>query len=136
MKALLPITFLLAGAAVAQVPPVQGRPGAAAPVQRKIPGVSDAGMAILDKAQAAPDPQLSGLIRQQRSVHDQLMAAVMAPKIDVDKVAAILKQSETLQDQLHLRSNDRLTAAVRMLPEEDRGPFLRALMTQSGAPPH
>ena len=137
MKILTPIAFLLAGAAVAQTPPViQARPGAAAPAPRKIPGVSDAGNAILAKAQAAPDPQLSALIRQQRGIHDQLISAVMAPTIDIDKIAAILKQAEALQDQFHLRSNDRLIAAVRLLPEADRGPFLRALLTSVAAPTH
>ena len=134
MKVLSPIAFLLAGVAVAQTPPpaAQPRAGAAAPAQRKIAGVSDAGNAILAKAQATPDPQFAALVRQQRTARDELTTALMAPTIDIDKVAAILKQVGTLQDQLRVRSNDRLIAAVRQLPEPDRGPFLRAL----SAPAH
>src|SRR4051812_47617364 len=43
---------------------------------RKIPGVSDEGNAILQKAQSTPDPLVQQLGAKARAAHDQLMSAV------------------------------------------------------------
>jgi len=138
MKATLPIVLLLTmgGAAAAPAAVTAGaaaNPPAAtasgAPTPRRIPGVSDAGNAILAKQQMTPDPELGEIVRQQHSLRDQLSAAAIAPTPDIDKVAALLKQGEDLQSQFRAHSNERLITALRALPEADRGPFLRALLT-------
>ena len=109
----------------------------AAPVPTRFPGVSEAGNAALAKAQTAPDPQRQALTRQVRAAHDQLMTAIMAPAIDLDKVTAALRQEEAAQGQLRTHNNDRLITVVKQLPEGDRGTFLRTLMLsrRSGSTP-
>ena len=131
MKAILPIALLLpmgaAQAASAAIAPAPATPQV--PTPRKIPGVSDAGNAILAQQQTTPDPELGAIVRQQRALRDQLSAAAMAASPDVDKVASLLKEGEDLQSQFRTHSNERLITALRALPEADRGPFLRALIT-------
>ena len=110
---------------------------APAPTPTRFPGVSEAGNAALAKAQTAPDPQRQALSRQVRAAHDQLMTAIMAPAIDLDKVTAALRQEEAAQGQLRTHNNDRLITVVKQLPEGDRGTFLRTLMLsrRSGSTP-
>jgi len=135
--------LLIAGAAQA-VPPVAA-PTAAKPQQpaapaaantpRRFPGVSDAGNAILAKVQTTPDPQLQALGRTAKAAHDQLMAAVMAPVIDMDKVAAALKAQDEALDAVRAHNTDRIIAAARLLSDDDRGTFLRTLvLAQSQRP--
>jgi len=136
MKTLIALAALLAAGAAQAVPPVNSpaqpaarpQPSAPANTPRRFPGVSDAGNAILAKAQAAPDPQLQALGRTARAAHDQLMAAVMAPVIDMDKVAAALKANDEALDAVRSHNSERLVAAVRQLPPEDQGVFLRTLV--------
>lgn len=113
-----------AGQAVMAAPATVVQP----PVPKRFPGVSDAGNAVLAKAQTTPDPQLQALAKQQRAAHDQLMSAVMAPVIDVEKVTAAVRQEEAAQAQARAHSNDRLLAVLKQLPDDDRGTFLRTLM--------
>jgi hypothetical protein len=141
MKRILPLLLLLAaGTAQAVTTPTvpPAKPGAAAPAQAptptRFPGVSEAGNAVLAKAQTTPDPQLQALIKQNRAIHDQLVSTIMAPVVDIDKVESILRQRETVQAQLRTHSNDRLLAAARALPESDRGVFLRTLLMDRPAP--
>jgi uncharacterized membrane protein len=121
----------------AVAPMVPTTAGAQAPAPTRFPGVSEAGNAALAKAQTAPDPQRQGLIKQVRAAHDQLTSTIMAPTIDVDKVAAALRQEDAAQAQLRAHNNDRLINVVKLLPEEDRGTFLRTLLLsrRSGATP-
>ena len=135
MKARLSIALALAAAtsfaAVSQTPQAgQGSPPSrpAPPTPRKIPGVSDAGNAVLAKLQMTPDPQLGAVAKERASVHNQLIAAVMAPTPDVDKVAALLKQEDGLTAQLRTHVNGRMLDALRQLPVADRGPFLRGII--------
>ena len=106
-------------------------PGSA---MRRYPGVSDAGNAIIGEALNAPDPQRNTVVRQLRTLHDDMTAAANAPSVDVDRVAALLKQLDTLQAQYHQAFTDRLIPAMRPLPPADRGPFLRALVSPPGPP--
>jgi hypothetical protein len=129
MKTILPIALLLAMGATQTAPAAIAPAAPQVPTPRKIPGVSDAGNAILAQQQTTPDPQLAAIVRQQRALRDQLSAAAMAPTPDVDKVAALLKEGDDLQSQFRTHSNERLINALRALPEADRGPFLRALVT-------
>jgi uncharacterized membrane protein len=124
--------FLVAGAAQA-VPPVSSAAPAAKPqqptaTQRKIPGVSDEGNAVLLKAQSTPDPLLQQLAAKARAAHDQLMSAVMAPVIDPDKVGAAMKAENDAQGQIRDHATERLIAVVKSLPSDDRGTFLRTLI--------
>jgi uncharacterized membrane protein len=126
--------LLAAGTAHAAAPAPSAQPAAkpqqpASPASpRKIPGVSDEGNAILAKAQSTPDPQLQALAKQARAAHDQLMSAAMAPVIDADKVAAAMKSENDVQAQVREHATDRLVAVLKLLPNDDRGTFLRTLI--------
>ena len=123
MKIALAAALLAAStAAVAQMP--GGQP-------RNVPGVSDAGNAILNQAMNAPDQQLTEVMGQQRSVRDQLNAAANGSTIDVDRVATLIRQREDLQSRYRQLLDARLINALRQLSPADRGPFMRAL----SAPP-
>ena len=60
-----------------------------------------------------------------------MAAAVMAPTIDVDKVAMLLKERDEVNNQVRARQTDRVVGALRMLTPPARSAFLKALM----APP-
>lgn len=125
MKTVLAAALLaVSAAAIAQAP--QGRSS-----MQRVPGVSEQGTAILNEARNSPNPQLQDVLRRQESVRDQLSAAATAQTIDVDRVAALIKQREDLQSQARQLLDARLVNALRQLPVADRGPFLRAL----AAPP-
>jgi hypothetical protein len=97
-----------------------------------LPGVSPAGNAILTKLDAQGDPQYGQLRRQQTGLKDQLSNAIMVPVIDVDRVTGIMRQMDLVQNQIRARSSERVVAALKALPEADRGPFLRAIARQVG----
>jgi hypothetical protein len=121
MRALPALALILAsGVSHAQQPPTP----------KRIEGVSEAGNALFAKAQSAPDPAMVTLVRQQRQLRDQLNAAGLAAKVDPDKVEALLRQSEEVAGQIRTRNNDRLLAVLRALPEADRAPFLRGVLTR------
>lgn len=133
MKELTILAALFVAGAAQAVTPVPSTPAAAKPqaapaAPRKIPGVSDEGNAILAKAQVAPDPQLQGIGRQLKAAHDQLVSAVMAPVIDVDRITAALRSEEAAQALARTHNNDRLIAVLKQLPDEDKGTFLRVLL--------
>lgn len=126
--------LVIAGATTAATAQAPGAPAAkpqtpaTATPPRKIPGVSDEGNAILQKAQSTPDPLLQQLGVKARTAHDQLMSAVMAPIIDPDKVAVAMKAENDAQTQIRDHATDRLIAALKLLPSDDRGTFLRTLI--------
>jgi len=133
MKERIILAALLAAGAAQAAPPVNTAQPSAKPQQpaaapRKMPGVSDAGNAVLAKAQSTPDPQLQALAGKARAAHDQLMSAAMAPAIDVEKVAAAMKAENDAQSQIRDHAADRLIAVIKLLPNEDRGTFLRTLI--------
>ncbi|HMI18307.1 MAG TPA: hypothetical protein VK533_02050 [Sphingomonas sp.] len=134
------VLLLAAGAAQAQTAPKSAAPAVAQPqAPKRFPGVSDAGNAILAKAQTTPDPQLQALGRQAKAAHDQLMAATMAPVIDMDKVAAALHAQDDALTAVRTHNTDRLIMAAKQLPDDDKGVFLRTLMLaqqqRAAAPP-
>ena len=124
--------LLAAGAAYAAPVSAQSQPAAKPPAPvtppRKIPGVSDEGNAILQKAQSTPDPLLQQLASKARAAHDQMMSAVMAPVIDPDKVEAAMKAENDAQSQIRDHATERLIAALKLLSSDDRGTFLRTLI--------
>ena len=132
MKILITFAFLLCAGA-AQATAVPASPAMSAKSQspvtiRRFPGVSDEGNAILVKAQTTPDPQLQAIGKQAKAAHDQLVSAVMAPVIDLDKVTAAMRAEEAIQGQLRTHSNDRLLAVLKQMSSDDRGTFLRTLI--------
>jgi hypothetical protein len=131
MKPLLPLLLCVATAALAQAPAPVPTQRAPAPAPRRIEGMSDAGNAIFAKAQTTRDPDYIALLRQQRTLHDQLIGAASAAKIDVDKIGNIMQQQEDVSAQLRVKFDQRNLDVLRQLPDADRGIFLRALM----APP-
>lgn len=132
-KLTIPAALLFAGMAHIAIAQTPSQPAAkpqtpAAGQPKKIPGVSDEGNAILLKAQTTPDPLLQQLATKARAAHDQLMSAVMAPVIDPDKVEAAMKAENDANSQIRDHATDRLIAAVKALPSDDRGTFLRTLV--------
>ena len=132
MKILFPFALLLCASAAQAVPVPATAPTTAKPqppvAAKRFPGVSDEGNAILAKAQAAADPQLQTIGKQAKAAHDQLVSAVMAPVIDLDKVTAAMRAEEAVQGQLRTHNNDRLLAVLKQMSADDRGTFLRTLI--------
>lgn len=126
------LAFVFAG--VAALPAVAQTPPPAAPQRRptNLPGVSPQGNAILTKLDSQGDPQYVQLKRQQTGLKDQLSNAIMVPVIDVDRVAGIMRQMDVVQGAMRSRASERVLAALKALPEADRGPFLRAIAKQVG----
>ena len=126
MKALLAALILVPAANAATAQTTTTAPAAAkAP---PIPGVSPTGMAVVEKYRGAGDTMLPSLVRQQRAVHQQLIAATLATTIDADKIATLLKADEAAQVAVRAHLNDQMIAVVHELPDADRAPFLRALI--------
>ena len=120
---------LAAAPLVAQTPPV-----ATARKPINYPGVSLAGNAILTKLDQQPDPQFVQLLRQRKSTQDQLSNAIMTATIDPDRISTLMKQLDLIQSQIRSRSSDRVLTALKALPDEDRGPFLRAISNAVSRP--
>ena len=99
-----------------------------APQQRQIKlDVSPAGQAVMKKYLGSPDPQAQALVKQMQGVVGQLRALPKAPKLDLARMQALMRQQETLESQLRRRSNDRTLAMLREMSEADRLKFLRGL---------
>ena len=129
-RAALALTLAAATApALAQtsVPPSQlAKPAGSQPVN--IPGVSAGGNAALTKLQEQRDPILIQLATQQRNVSQQIIAAIAGANVDVQKFAALLKQSEGLTAQIRARADDHVLQALHVLSPADRAPFLRGVV--------
>jgi hypothetical protein len=143
MNALSPITLfamavplMAAGAQQPAPPATAAKPPAAAPQPRKIPGLSDDGNAIYAKSFGTQDPQLLAIARQQRTLQSSLVSLAMGAKVDVDKLADLLKQRDALQLQFRTRQNEIIVAMLRQMTDDDRGIYLRVSMTPGagGAP--
>jgi len=124
MKTIFPLALLLCAGAVQAAT----APNVAPAASKRFPGVSDEGNALLARAQTTPDPQLQAIAKQARAAHDQLVSAVMAPVIDLDKVTAAMRAEEAAQGQLRTHSNDRLIGVLKQMSSDDRGTFLRTLI--------
>lgn len=118
--------------AVAAAPIAAQAPAAPQRRPTNLPGVSPAGNAILTKLDAQGDSQYGQLRRQQQQLKDQLSNAIMVPTIDVDRVSGLMRQMDMVQGQIRSRASERVVTALKALPEEDRGPFLRAIAKQVG----
>lgn len=99
-----------------------------APQQRQIKlDVSPAGQAIVKKYLGTGDPQAQALVKQLQGTVGQLRALPKAPKLDLTRMQALMRQQESLEGQLRRRSNDRTIAMLREMSEADRLSFLRGL---------
>jgi len=134
MKRLALLLALLPAALPAQMP-APTSPATPAPAPKPIPGVSPAGMTIIDKYRGPNDPQLGQLVRQQRSIHQQVIGATLATKIDPEKIATLLKQEEAASTAVRAHLNDQMIAALRELDEADRAPFIRSLIKPTTSAP-
>ena len=95
---------------------------------RSFPGVSNSGNAIIGES-SRPDPQLEALGRQSRSLHDQVNAAINGSNVDVERLAGLLRQGDSLDAQARQRITERIVATARQLSASDRTAFLRDLLT-------
>ena len=128
MRRLLPLFLLLPAAALAQVP--AGQP----PVLR-IPGLSAAGVAALDKLKNRQDPAVPRQVAAEQAFRQQMAAVLAAPAVDPDKLAATLAQGRLVQSNARKIMDDHLLVMLRALPPGDRKAFLRAVATPQVAPP-
>ena len=53
-----------------------------------------------------------------------------APKIDLVKLEELIKKQESLQSDIRQRTDARMLALVKALPEADRSTFLKGLQPQ------
>lgn len=99
-----------------------------APQQRQVKlDVSPAGQAIMKKYMGSPDLPAGALVKQLQATVAQMRALPQAPKLDLARMQALMRQQESLEAQLRRRGNDRTLAMLRELSEADRLKFLRSL---------
>lgn len=130
MKGLAPLVALatLSGSAVAQTPP----PGQ---VQVKI-DVSPAGQAVLKKYLGVRDPVVVQHVEQLRAVGQQIGTLANAPRLDLGRLQALMRQQEAIGAAIQRRTNDRTLAMLGELSEADRLKFVRSLRdARAGAKP-
>ncbi len=125
------IRILLAGALVALAMPAAAQQ--AAPQRQVKLDVSPAGQAIMKRYLGAPDPQVQALMKQLQGTVGQLRQLPQAPKLDLARMQALMRQQETLETQLRRRGNDRTMAMLREMSESDRLKFLRGLQAAGQA---
>lgn len=98
--------------------------------------LSPAGQTIAKKYLAAPDPVIVERVSQLRGVAQQIAALSNAPKLDLVRLQALLRQQETLQASVQRRGNDRMLAMLRELSEADRLKLVRSFkVAQPSAKP-
>lgn len=131
------IALLLAAAAPAASVPAPPAPlsqaarGAAA---MKALGMSDAGIAVLRK-QSAPDPDARALFAKRQALRTQLTTAATASPLDVDALAALLRDSSLLEGTMRARSEERIINTLKALPAADRPIFAKAVFNAPPPPP-
>lgn len=117
----------LAAPLAAQAPP----PGAR---QIKI-DVSPAGQAVLKKYMGGRDPAINERLQRVRAIAQQMGALSNAPRLDLVRLQALMRQQEALQADIQRRGNDRTLAMLRELSEADRIKFLRGFRAAQAAAP-
>jgi len=110
-------------------------PPAAAPAGQRVVKLSPQGSEVVKQWSTQGDPGLQMLVQQQRELRTQMLALIGAPKIDVAKLEALMKKQEGLQSDIRQRSDARLLALVKALPEADRSLFLKSLQRPVVPPP-
>ena len=131
MRRLLPLLLLAPAVAAAQAP----APGGGQPPALRVPGLSPAGKAALDKFKDRQDPAVPKQLGDETAVRQQMAAALAAPILDVDKFAAALERSRIVAANGRKISNDHLVLMLRALPPGDRKAFLQAVVNPQAAGP-
>ena len=116
---------LLAAPVAAQAPPPGTR-------QVKL-DVSPAGQAVLRKYMGGRDPAINERAQRIRAIAQQMGALSNAPRLDLVRLQALMRQQEALQADLQRRANDRTLAMLRELSEADRVKFLRGFRAAQAA---
>lgn len=112
------LALAAAGAAAAQAP---------APGQRQVKiNVSPAGQAVLKRYLGTPDPAVARQLQQLRDAGRQVAALADAPRLDLVRLQALLRQQEATEAAIRRRGNDRTIAMLRELSEADRLSFVRS----------
>lgn len=96
--------------------------------------LSPAGEAVAKRYLGTPDPKVKVLAERMGEVLRQQRALVAAPKFDLVRLAALLRQREQLQGQMMRVSNDRLLEMLRQLSEADRVAFARGMSSPTMVP--
>lgn len=125
MTRFLILLAALAAPAAAQTPPPGTR-------QVKI-DVSPAGQAVLKKYLGVRDPGVAPLVEQLRAVTRQMNALADAPRLDLARLQALMRQQEQADAAIKRRGNDRTLAMLRELSEADRLKFLRSFRAAQAA---
>ena len=130
MRRLLSIVpFLVAVAVAAQAQaPAGGQPPAL-----RIPGLSPAGVAALDKLKNRQDPAVPKQIADESAVRQQMTAVLAAPAVDVDKLALALERVRLVASNGRKIQNDHIIVMMRALPPGDRKAFLQAVVNPQAA---
>jgi hypothetical protein len=92
--------------------------------------LSPQGTGVVKQWAAQKDPGLQMLVQQQRDIRSQMETLVNAPKIDVARLEDLMKK---LQSDIRQRTDARMLALVKALPEADRSIFLKGILPQRAA---
>jgi uncharacterized membrane protein len=95
--------------------------------------LSPQGTGVVKQWAAQKDPGLQMLVQQQRDIRSQMETLVNAPKIDVARLEDLMKKQESLQSDIRQRTDARMLALVKALPEADRSIFLKGILPQRAA---
>jgi hypothetical protein len=118
---------------------VQAQDAAPKPVETgkrvvaKVPGLSEAGNAVVTRSMEQPDPQMLEFSKQRAALGAEFQTAIAQKTIDLGQIEALMKREEQLQDEVRARTRVRILGLLNDLPEADRGPFLRALRVPGSA---
>ena len=115
----------LAATAAAQAP-------APAPRQIRI-DVSPAGEVVVKRYLGTRDPFIVQRLEQLRGLAQQIASLANAPKLDLARLQALMRQQEALQAAVQRRGNDRTLAMLRELSENDRIKFARSFRSPQPA---
>lgn len=120
-------------AAVAAPPKVAPAAAPAPAAGRRSIKLSPQGTEVVKQWAAQKDPGLQMLVQQQRDIRSQMETLVNAPKIDVARLEDLMKKQEGLQSDIRQRTDARMLALVKALPEADRSIFLKGILPQRAA---
>lgn len=127
MNRFLILAALFAAPAPAQAPPAPGTR------QIKI-DVSPAGQIVLKKYLGTRDPFIVQRIEQLRGVAQQMQVLSSAPRLDLVRLEALMRQQEALEGTIKRRGNDRTLAMLRELSDADRTKFVRSFRPMAKPP--
>lgn len=114
-------------AALAVMASVAG-PAAAQQQQTRIQmNLSPAGQTVVKRFLSTRDPQAVALAQRATAISAQLKPVVAAPKLDLARFGALLRQQEQVQTQAMRAGNDRMLRLLGALSEADRVAFVRGM---------